>query len=127
MNILFLNAGRRCELIDAFRKALRIRGGGLIFGSDISEFAPALYAVDHPVIFPHSGDDLFVERLCSFCNQYEITLLIPTIDPDLFHLDNLRDQIAERCPNLRILLSPSYTIHHSRDKRLSRSLFAELP
>ena len=56
MNILFLNAGRRCELIKAFKNVLsKFPGGGLVFGSDLTPLAPALKFVDRHVLFltPH--------------------------------------------------------------------------
>jgi FMN phosphatase YigB (HAD superfamily) len=126
MNILFLNGGRRCELIDAFRESMKDKSNGKIFASDISEYAPALYKADGAVIFPHSSAPEFLDTLCDFCNQYNIELLVPTIDPDLENLARLRDDINNKCPQMKLLLSPDFTISNSRDKRLSKKLFAEL-
>ncbi len=126
MNILFLNVGRRCELVEAFKKSLCERNGGLIYGSDISINAPGLYSVNHSVILPHSSSSEFIDVVSSFCIEKKIDLLIPTIDPDLVFLDKYRDELKDRCPDLRLLLSPSFTIQHSRDKRLSRLLFKKL-
>lgn len=126
MNVLFLNAGRRCELMAAFRRALGASGGGRIFASDITELAPALYKADEMKILPRSSSPDFIDALAGFCREHSIELLIPTIDPDLEALDRQRQEIAKACPGMRLLLSPGFTIRHSRDKRLSRQLFAEL-
>ena len=84
MNILFLNVGRRCELVREFKKVLpSFPGGGLVYGSDINPLAPALSKVDESVIFPHSSDSLFPKSFVCFCLENEIGLVIPTIDPDL--------------------------------------------
>lgn len=123
MNILFLNAGRRCELIDAFRGALKHVGGGKIFASDITEYAPALYRADKVVILPHSSNSRFVKELSQFLNENDIELLIPTIDPDLVNLDKHREELKKLAPNTRLLLSPSDTIKYCRDKRLTKEKF----
>ena len=128
MNILFLNAGRRCELVELFRKALDRRGGGRIVASDISEYAPALRmrAIDRAVILPRTSSAEFPEALKDLVEAERIDLLIPTIDPDLEALDALRERLALLCPGLKILLSPSETIRLARDKRLSKARFAAL-
>ena len=126
MNLLFLNVGRRCELVEAFRRALVLRGGGTIFASDITPLAPGLQVADRSVIFPH-GDSLeFADTLLSFCRSNEIDLVIPTIDPDLLRLDALVERFAFELPSCRLLISSSFTLRHARDKRRSRRLFAEL-
>ena len=126
MNILFLNGGRRCELLDAFRRSLRKIGGGLICVSDISEYAPALYKADKAVLLPPGNDSKFGDALIGFCLENRIDLLIPTIDPDLERLDALRERLAKSCPSMRLLLSPSSTIRIARNKRLSKELFSKL-
>lgn len=127
MNIFFLNVGRRCELVEAFARALPAVSPGLIWGSDPNPLAPALAVVDRRIDLPESIDsDNFIEALCVFLVQESIDLVIPTIDPDLTRLDRWRAVIGERAPLTRILLSPSSVIRIARDKRLSREAFAEL-
>lgn len=126
MNLLFLNVGRRCELVESFQRALTMRGGGKIFGSDISALAPALQVVDQPVLFPHGDSPDFGDTLLEYCRCHNIGLVVPTIDPDLLRLDALAERFAAQLPDCRLLVSPSFTLRHARDKRLSRKLFAEL-
>ncbi len=120
MNILFLNVGRRCELVESFRQALLRRGGGKIYGSDISPLAPGLQVVDYPAIFPAGDSPGFLDHLSEFCCTYDIHLVIPTIDPDLIRLDQIRDEFQKRCPNTRLLLSSSYSIDQARNKNLTK-------
>ncbi len=126
MNVLFLNAGRRCELMELFKAALERRGGGLVCASDISELAPALYKADRKALLPRSSAPEFPKALAELCEKEGVSLLVPTIDPDLEALDKRRDEIARLCPGLRLLLSPSFAIAAARDKRESKRLFARL-
>ncbi len=126
VNVLFLNVGRRCELVDAFRRALNARGGGRVHGSDVTDRAPALHKVDDAHILPHGSSPDFVAALCHLCIEEGIDLVIPTIDPDLEFLAHHRAEIERRCPTLRLLVSPSEVITLCRDKRLSRNRFASL-
>lgn len=126
MNLLFLNVGRRCELVQAFRRALGSRGGGVIIGTDISPLAPARQAVDAFHLLPRTDESSFVHELSTLVDRYRLDLLIPTIDPDLERLDRQRQAIARACPRLRLLLSPGETIRLCGDKRLSTARFREL-
>ena len=127
MNVLFINAGRRCELVKAFKKELpTFGGGGLVYASDIDILAPALQFADESVIFPHTSDQKFLQTFIDFCRAKKIDLLIPTIDPDLVLLDRLRSQISEYLPSLYMLLPSSEVIELADDKRKTRAAFAEL-
>lgn len=127
MNVFFLNAGRRCELVEAFARVLPAVSPGLIWGSDPNPLAPALAVVDRRIDLPTPIDsDAFLDALCDFLVRERIDLVIPTIDPDLVRLDRWRPILAERAPNARLLLSPSRVIQIARDKRLSRDAFAAL-
>lgn len=125
MNLLFLNAGRRCELVDRFREALLVRGGGTIWGSDIDPKAPALQLVDRATIFPHGDSDEFPSFLCSFCNEHGIDLVIPSIDPDLRRLSAMRDRFEREVPDGTLLLPPSDVIQAAADKLASKRVFEE--
>jgi HAD superfamily hydrolase (TIGR01509 family) len=112
--------------VESFRKALRRRGNGRIFGSDISPLAPGLQVVDHSAIFPHGDSAEFPVFLSNFCRDHEIDLVIPTIDPDLARLDSMRAAFEKKNPKCRLLLPCSFTLQYALDKRLSKKLFAEL-
>jgi FMN phosphatase YigB (HAD superfamily)/glutathione synthase/RimK-type ligase-like ATP-grasp enzyme len=121
MNVLFLNAGRRCELIKAFKRVLsKFPGGGLVYASDITPTAPALQIVDGKVIFPHSTDSDFKKQFVDFCLEKNIDLVIPTIDPDLLVLDNLRQELEVLLPEVTLLLPNSKLVQISSNKLLTK-------
>ena len=122
--VLFLNAGRRCELVEGFREALSRRVEFRILGSDISPLAPALQVVDEAILLAGGDTAAFADQLLDLCAEREVDLVIPTIDPDLERLDALRERFAQEVPRTRVLLSPRETIRLARDKRLSRERFA---
>ncbi len=126
MNLLFLNAGRRCELVDSFRAALARRGGGRIHGSDIVDWAPALRFVDEAHLLPRTSSEEFVPAFAALCREQKIDLVLPTIDPDLEGLSRHRQALAALCPDTKLVLCPDETIAVCRDKRLSRERFASL-
>ncbi len=126
MNLLFLNAGRRCELLQSFRQALALRGGGQIHASDVVEHAPALHHADYAHRLPHGSAADFVPAFTALCRSAAIDLVIPTIDPDLDFLSRCRPEIERICPRVRLLLSPAPVIALCRDKRFTRARFAEL-
>ena len=124
MNILFLNVGRRCELVKEFKKILpRFHGGGLIFGSDINPLAPALKKVDRAVIFPHSSTEEFEGLFVSFCKKNSIGLVIPTIDPDLKFLSQKLESYKKSLPNTLILVSSPEVVALTEDKRKTKEFF----
>jgi carbamoyl-phosphate synthase large subunit len=127
MNLLFLNVGRRCELVAAFGRALVQVSPGLIWGSDPNPEAPALAEVDRVAALPAAIDSpQFLKSLAQFLVRERIDLVIPTIDPDLLRLDAWRAELQRLAPAARLLLSPSRTIQIAHDKRKSRAAFAEL-
>src|SRR5277367_364870 len=111
MNLLFLNVGRRCELVAAFERALVQVSPGLVWGSDPNPEAPALAQVDRVAALPAAIDTPeFLRALADFLVREQIDLIIPTIDPDLLRLDAWRDELRRLAPATRLLLSPSHTI-----------------
>ncbi|NQZ70263.1 MAG: carbamoyl phosphate synthase, partial [Lentisphaeria bacterium] len=81
MNICFINAGRRIELIAAFRRSLN--GLDTIIATDISDSAPALFHADKSVLLPHGDKPEFFDALIKLLLKEKVDLLIPSIDPDL--------------------------------------------
>jgi carbamoyl-phosphate synthase large subunit len=125
MNLLFLNVGRRCELVELFRLALGARGGGIIHGSDVSPLAAGLQVVDCPVIFESVEGPAFEDELLRYCAERSIGLVIPTIDPDLVRLDRMHERMKKVLPGCHLLISPSATIRNARDKRLTKDVFGK--
>ncbi len=124
MNILFLNVGRRCEIVSEFKKVLpRFKGGGLVYGSDINPLAPALSKVDKAVIFPHCSSPDFDEEFVSFCLSKDIGLVIPSIDPDLHYLAKKMPFYRKKLPNTTLLVPSEEVVEITEDKRKTKDFF----
>ena len=88
LGVLFLAAGRRVELIQAFRTEALSRNMDLkIFVADCKpEFAPASYFADHFFKSPLASDSSYIDYILDLCRKNNIQLVIPTIDTDLLVL-----------------------------------------
>ncbi|MBT9315652.1 ATP-grasp domain-containing protein [Leptothoe spongobia] len=84
MNLLFTSAGRRVSLIRNFKTSmekLNIRGN--IITADRKKDASACFVSDYSEQVPPVSDPTYIDVLLKICRDYEITLLIPLIDPEL--------------------------------------------
>jgi carbamoyl-phosphate synthase large subunit len=115
---LFLNAGRRVEMLDCFRKAFAAEGvSGRIIATDIQPLAPAWYLADDRFLLPSSRDAEFIESLGALCRAQSVDLVIPFIDPDLSVLAANRELLA--AAGAKVLVSAKETIRLCRDKQLT--------
>ena len=127
MNLLFLNVGRRCELVAAFGRALVQVSPGLVWGSDPNPEAPALAQVDRVAALPAAIDTPeFPRALADFWFASASTSSSrPSIRTCCVWMPGAMS-CGSLAPATRLLLSPSRTIQIARDKRKSRAAFAEL-
>jgi carbamoyl-phosphate synthase large subunit len=84
VSVLFTGAGRRVELISAFRAAHdRLGLDGQILAVDVDPLAPALRVAHRAHFVPLSADDGYVPRLLSLCELHGVDLIFPVIDNDI--------------------------------------------
>ena len=120
LTLLFLNAGRRVELIRNFRIAFKGLGlSGRIVTTDIHGLAPALYLGDTQYILPRSRDPGFLKQFLALCQRENVSLVIPLIDPDLVVL--ARNRQAIESTGTRVLLSDQRVIEICGDKQRAAS------
>jgi len=120
MKILFTSVGRRVELMQAFRNAADKLNINLeIYGTDITESAPALAFCDYTVIVPRIKDPQYILELKKVCDEERIDALIPTIDTDLMILALNRDGFGKT----KVVISRSEKIAVCRDKRFTADYF----
>jgi carbamoyl-phosphate synthase large subunit len=94
VNLLFSSVGRRVELLRAFQRAYRaLELGGNIVALDVDPLAPALQVADRPYIVPRLDDPAFVPTLAKICQQEQVSLVLPLIDPDITLLARHRAEI----------------------------------
>ena len=75
INILFTGAGRRIELIQAFRQAALVLNKEIrIFGADITNTAPALAYCDGIKIVKPMNDPGYIDSLLDICKEEQISI-----------------------------------------------------
>ena len=120
MKILFTSAGRRVELMQAFRAASEKTGIPLeLFGADMNPHAPALAFCDRKVIVPAIRSDEYIPALQRICREEKIDALVPTIDTDLMLLAEARESFLPS----RVMISDPEKVALCRDKRRTAAYF----
>ncbi|MDY6324414.1 MAG: HAD-IA family hydrolase [Catonella sp.] len=122
LHILFTGAGRRIELIKAFRAAaLRLDVKLVIIGADMAYTAPALPFCDKVRLIVPMKDPTYIDELLKICADEKIDLVIPTIDTDLLVLSKEKGRFLEN--GTRVLISDLDKISLCRDKNLTGDFF----
>ena len=122
-NVLLLSAGRRVELIKAFKQELHLRGlQSLVLATDLSpEMSPACQSADQAFAVPRVTAPGYMDELLSLCLQHKVGLVVPTIDTELTGLAEQRDKFAAQ--GIDLVISDVALVHVCRDKRLTAQLF----
>ncbi|WP_040333885.1 ATP-grasp domain-containing protein [Candidatus Magnetobacterium casense] len=116
MNVLITSASRKVSLINAFKAALALEGGGRVIAADTSELAAALYMADGHCLVPADADPGFIPRMLEICTEYEIVLLIPTRDEELPIFAQHQQRFADI--GVTVMVSSPLTIRTCQDKLL---------
>ena len=115
-NILILSAGRRVELIQAFKKAAKkLNINSSIIAADMSGLAPALYFADKHKLIPAISDINYIDNLISLCNEENVKLVVPTIDTELLILAENKQRVESET-NAKVMISDLKLIKMCRDK-----------
>lgn len=81
INILILSCGTRNKIVQYFKRELE--GEGLVYATDCSELAPALYEADQYFIVPRMDEEGYIEEILSICKENKIDAVLSLIDPEL--------------------------------------------
>ena len=120
MKLLFTSAGRRVELMQAFRAASEKTGIPLeLYGADMNPHAPALFFCDHTVLVPRIKSPEYLPELRRVCAAEGIDALIPTIDTDLLMLAENRETFGAT----KVLIADPEKVALCRDKRRTAEYF----
>jgi carbamoyl-phosphate synthase large subunit len=115
VHVLFTSAGRRVELLNAFRQAYQDTGlRGRLVATDIDPLAPALQAADAAYIVPPLTHPDYLASLAELCRRESIHLVFPLIDPDIPVLAHGR--AALEAEGARVAVVPAETADLTRDK-----------
>jgi len=125
-NILFTSAGRRIELMRAFKSAYERLGlEGKIVVLDCDKLAPTTMEDDVvSYIVPRLEEPGFTSALIGICEDEEIDLIFPLIDPDIRFLAEHKEEIEATGARLAVVSKHAATI--VGDKWLTNDFFREL-
>jgi carbamoyl-phosphate synthase large subunit len=124
LTLLFTCAGRRVELLQAFRAAGQRLGVSLrLIAVDSDPTAPALYAADVPLIVPSADHADYIPALRARVKAEHVAALIPTTDTDLVTLAAHREEFA--AAGCAALIGPPEVIRLCRDKTATYAFLVE--
>lgn len=122
LRILFTGAGRRVELLQAFRQAaLRLSVRLKLYGADMAGTAPALAFCDQARKICAMKEADYIPQLLEICRKDRIDLLIPTIDTDLLVLSENRERFE--AVGTKVMISSPDKVALCRDKSLTTAFF----
>lgn len=121
--VLFTSAGRRVELIQAFRQSLQNQSVNTrIIATDLNPgLASACHFADAAYPLPKCNEDNYLKILIDICIHEQVDLLIPLYEPEFAFLNQSRHEFEIRKTNL--LLSNRHTLETCRDKWLTHQFF----
>jgi carbamoyl-phosphate synthase large subunit len=123
--VLFSSAGRRVELLRAFRLAYRsLSLEGNIVALDIDPLSPALQVADRPYMVPRLDDPQFITKLVEICIREQVGIVFPLTDLDIPVLAAARSEI-ERTGARVAAVSPE-AARITSDKWLTYNFFRRL-
>lgn len=125
-NLLISSAGRRVELVQAFKSSLDcLLPNAKLFCTDMNpELSPACHIADEYFKAPRVTDIGYLDYLLALCLDHNIGLVIPTIDTELQILAQGREKFAEN--GIHVVISDEKLISLCRDKRKTAELFEQL-
>lgn len=125
-NVLILSAGRRVELLLAFKTEIKERGlCSHVFTTDQNpKLSSACNLADHAFATSKVTEEGYIDRLLKICEEAEVGLVIPTIDTELLSLAQAKSRFAEN--GIHIVISDEDLIIKCRDKRQTSIFFSSL-
>ena len=112
-NILISSAGQRVVLVQIFQRTLRELG-----------VDAACYVADESFKVPCCGDEHYLDVMLKLCQEKEIGVIIPTIDPELSVFASNKERFAEAGV---LLAEPDLLyIRICRDKRLTTKYLPQI-
>lgn len=125
-NILITSAGRRVELVQAFQLELKkFFPDAQVLATDMSpDSSVACQIADLALVVPTVTDVSYIDVLLDICLQYNIGMIIPTIDTELLLLSQYRKKFGEN--GIHIIISDIEMVKVCRDKRKTSKLFKDI-
>lgn len=124
-NILITSAGQRVSLVRIFQKEIkRINENAKVYTVDINPtLAPACHVSDGYKTICKVSDEDYIEQLLVICKEWNIKIIVPTIDTELLILSKNKDLFIEN--KIIPIVSNIDFIEKCRDKRKTNFFFKE--
>ena len=125
VKVLFTSAGRRVELLQAFKKAFsELDIQGEIIATDINPLAPSLYFSDKVYIVPPSTDPKYPYVLQNIALKEKIDLIFPLTDLDISILANIKQELQRY--GIRAVVVDKQIAEMTSDKLLTYKFFKDI-
>lgn len=125
LSTLLTSAGRRVELVRAFRRAYEKLGlPGKVIAADHDPLAPSLHAADRSYIVPPINSPDYIPCLSKICHDEHVRLIFPLIDPDISVLAASREKLEAEGAGLASVSSAAVAV--ASDKWETLKLFRNL-
>lgn len=122
-NILISSCGRRVELVNLFKSAIKDYNlDSKLIGIDSSLTAPTIKFVDEFVLSPEINSKDFKSKLFTLVKNKSIFMIIPTIDTELEFYSKIKNELKSKF-NCLVLISDYEVISIFRNKVLSHEFF----
>lgn len=125
-NILITSAGKRVVLVQIFQQTLKDLGlEAKVYTTDMKPMmAPACIVSDEGIKVSPCTAEGYIDELIQICQDKNIGVIIPTIDPELIVLAKNRQRFSEM--GVEIVLSEEAFIKTCRDKRQTQLYLQEI-
>jgi carbamoyl-phosphate synthase large subunit len=125
-NILISSAGRRVELIQLFKKAIKAQKKRIkVIAIDVSSTAPSAKFADEFLLVPRIEDKEFFEKILEIVKNYNVGLIVPTIDTELLFYSHNKEFFLKEY-NCLVLTPEEELVKIFRDKRLTHQYLDKL-
>jgi carbamoyl-phosphate synthase large subunit len=95
ITVLVSSAGRRVELVRAFREVVAdLPPGGRVLATDSSWFSSAFHEADEGFVVPRVTDPALEPMLLDLCERHGVDLVVPTTDREMPFWVGARDRFA---------------------------------
>lgn len=125
-NVLLLSAGRRVELLQAFKNEIKIRGlQARVLATDLNpKMSAACHVAEEFFEMPRVTADGYMDKLLALCEEQQVGLVVPTIDTELLGLAQTRTDFAAK--GIHLVISDEALVQKCRDKRQTAEMFSGL-
>lgn len=122
VNLLFTSAGRRVELLTAFKDAYRaLNLPGRLVATDIDALAPTLQVADKVYLVPRFTAPEYISALAEVCQREQIHAVFPLIDPDIPLL--AQNRVAIEATGARLAVVSDHAAKIAADKWLTYQFY----